>query len=117
MMRSPSAAKQREPARRVLDAVDRLYRRQPWPAFRAVMLAQNPLCQRLDKNGAQCRERATIVHHLVSPRRRIDLFVDPKNVVCLCATDHPSDEGTEWWTVGKEYVATEFRPPNLGGSQ
>jgi hypothetical protein len=100
--------------KRLLDAVDRMYHRQPWPAFRLVMLGQNPICQRLDKSGVQCREWASIVHHLVSPRKRPDLFVEPSNVACLCANCHPPDEGTEWWRVGKEYVQTEFRLPNLG---
>jgi len=80
------------------------------------MLAQNPICQKIQKDGTQCREWATLVHHLVSPRKRRDLFTDSNNVVCLCAACHPTDEGTPWWTAGKEYVKSEFRLPNLGGN-
>jgi hypothetical protein len=98
---------------RVRDDVDKRYGREPWPSFRLSMLNFNPICQRILKDGEQCHEPARIVHHLMSPRVRPDLFVDPKNVACLCAGCHPPDEGTPWWTEGKEYVATQFRLPSL----
>jgi hypothetical protein len=99
----------------VMDETDKRYHRAPWPAFRKLMLCQNPICQRIEK-GRQCRNAATLVHHLWSPRVRPDLFVDPKNVVCLCVLCHTPEDGTPWWREGKEFVKTEFTNPNVGGS-
>jgi hypothetical protein len=100
--------------RRVHDDVDKMYGRSRWLVFRKWMLAHNPICQRLDKNREQCNAPARVVHHLNSPRVRPDLFIDPKNVVCVCFNCHPSDEGTMWWRAGVEYVATEWRNPIVG---
>lgn len=109
---SPWCSKHAEAAaredERIRDEVDKRYGRAPWPSFRKMMLAQNPLCQRIQKDGSQCHAPARICHHLISPRERPDLFVDPKNVVCLCENDHPPSEGTPLWREGKEYVATQF---------
>lgn len=99
--------------RRVRDDVDRRYTRAPWPAFRLTMLGQNPICQRLDRRGEQCNAPARLVHHLLSPRERPDLFVDPNNVVCLCEHCHPPDEGTPWWVEGRDYVKNSFRLPHF----
>jgi hypothetical protein len=71
------------------------------------------MCQRIQKNGEQCHEPAKIVHHLWSPRQRPDLFIVPSNVVCLCANDHPTDEGTPAWREGVDYVRTEFVLPSF----
>jgi hypothetical protein len=98
------------------DEVSKRYGREPWPSFRQTMIGQNPICQRIMKDGTQCRQPARVVHHLWSPRVRPDLFVDPNNVVCVCANDHPNDEGTPWWRPGVDYVETQFRLPILGGS-
>lgn len=96
------------------DKIYRMYNREPWPTFRRWMLIQNPICQRIDRFGEQCKNPANIVHHLISPRQRIDLFVDPKNVACLCERCHPPDEGTPHWRPGVDYVATAFSPPHIG---
>lgn len=95
------------------DEVSKRYSREPWPSFRLTMLVQNPMCQRIEK-GEQCTNPARLVHHLWSPRARPDLFVDPKNVVCLCEHCHPSDEGTPWWRANVDYVPTHFRCPIVG---
>lgn len=95
------------------DLVSRMYWREPWPSFRRMMLGQNYMCQRLYA-GVQCPRFATLLHHLLSPRERPDLFVDPMNVVCLCAGCHPTSEGTPLWRVGVEFVKTVFAPPNVG---
>jgi hypothetical protein len=100
--------------RRKHDEVSKRYTREPWTSFRRMMLGRNPMCQRIQKDGEQCRQPARVVHHLWSPRVRPDLFVDPKNIVCLCFNDHPPDEGTPWWRAGVEYVATQFRNPIVG---
>jgi hypothetical protein len=95
------------------DAVSQMYNRAPWPRFRETMLAQNPICQRIQKDGSQCRNAATLVHHLISPRVRPDLFVDPANVACLCGHCHPTEEGTPLWRPGTEYVPTKFTLPHI----
>lgn len=95
------------------DAVSKRYGREPWPSFRRVMLGQNPICQAIHKDGKQCTAPSKVVHHLWSPRVRPDLFVDPKNVVCVCVNDHPPDEGTPWWRPSVDYVPTEFRLPTF----
>jgi hypothetical protein len=94
------------------DAVTRMYWREPWPTFRKMLLAHNPLCQRINR-GVQCTEPATLVHHLVSPRVRPDLFVVVSNVVALCAACHPTSEGTTWWREGVEFVRTEWKLPSF----
>lgn len=99
--------------KRVRDDVDKRYTRAPWPSFRLTMLGQNPICQRLDRRGEQCNSPARLVHHLLSPRVRPDLFVEPSNVVCLCEHCHPSDEGTPGWVEGRDYVKNSFRLPHF----
>src|ERR1019366_10418928 len=75
------------------DAVDKKYHTAAWTHFRAALLVRNPQCQRLD-HGEECRNAGKILHHLISPRVRADLFLTPSNVVALCADHHPSDDGT-----------------------
>ncbi len=89
------------------DAVSQMYSRAPWPTFRKWILARNPICQRLHAR-VQCHNPATLVHHLVSPRTRPDLFVTAANCVALCVHCHPTDEGTPNWRPGVEYVPTEI---------
>lgn len=106
------AAHQNDPtvsrhAGRVRDAIDRLYHTVRWFKTRHLMLSNNPVCQRLH-NGVQCRNGATLVHHLLSPRQRPDLFVVPDNLVALCVNCHPSDEGTPHWREGVDFVPTKF---------
>ena len=96
------------------DATYRVYHRAPWPQFRAMLLGQNVLCQKLDRDGAQCRNVSTLVHHLISPRVRPELFVDAANCVALCAHCHPPDEGTPHWRPGVDFVPTQFRLPSFG---
>lgn len=98
--------------RRTNDPIYKMYSREPWPRFRAIMLAQNPICQRI-QNGAQCRNPAVLVHHLISPRARRDLFVDPVNVTCLCSHCHPPDEGTPHWRPGADFAPTQFSLPKF----
>jgi hypothetical protein len=95
------------------DPVTRLYGQNRWLDFRRMMLSENYMCQRINA-GVQCQRLATLAHHLISPRQRPDLFVDPLNVVALCAGCHPTSEGTPLWRCGVEYVKTVFRLPNLG---
>jgi hypothetical protein len=80
-----------------------MYATTRWTNFRAWLLRQRPLCQRID-SGAVCFAKGKILHHLLSPRIRPELFVDPANIVVLCEHHHPSDEGTPWWRPGVDYV-------------
>lgn len=91
------------------DEVWGMYQTPAWRGFRALMVRENVICQRLH-NGVQCHNLSKIVHHLISPRQRPELFRDPANVVCLCEHCHPSDEGTPHWRAGVDFVATVFRP-------
>src|SRR5579864_3161814 len=72
-------------SQRVRGETDLMYGTVRWFRFRSWLLPQNPMCQKLTK-GQPCRNPAHVVHHLISPRVRPDLFIDPANVVCLC--DH-----------------------------
>ena len=99
------------------DPIRRWYDTARWARFTVYMLDRNPMCQRIFK-GEQCRNGATTVHHLLSPRQRPDLFLEPKNVVCLCAHCHPGGtEGTPEWVSGVDYVPTVIWPPTLGITQ
>jgi hypothetical protein len=116
LLKNTQAEAQRDAARQRWknDDVSRMYSRAPWPSFRTTLIGQNPICQRLLKGGVQCQNWATLVHHLLSPRIRPDLFVSPQNCVALCATCHTPEEGTPHWKVGVDYVPTEYRLPNIG---
>jgi len=85
--------------------VDKLYGRAMWrKVFRPWFLHRHPVCQRLIK-GERCREPATTVHHLISPRMRVDLLLVPNNCVALCANCHPGgEEGTPLWAAGRDFV-------------
>ncbi len=82
------------------DPVRQMYllARYGWKKFRDVVVACNPVCQRIGTNPItfepeQCRYPSTEVHHLISPRTRPDLFKDPANVIALCRSCHGKTEG------------------------
>jgi len=110
---SASAARKEYDKRRKEDPVARLYAMAAWQRFRQFFFNRNPICQRIGADGKQCREVATLIHHLLSPRKRPDLFLDPKNVVALCAHCHPPDEGTPDWVAGRDYVPSVIEPPTV----
>ena len=91
------------PLKRNRDAVDQRYGHSEWYRFRKWMLAQFPVCQRIN-NGVRCMNPSKIGHHLWSPRVRPDLFTDPTNVVLVCALCHPNEEGTPYWRKGVDYT-------------
>jgi hypothetical protein len=77
-------------------------------------LARNSICQKIQRDGQQCRNGASIVHHLISPRARPDLFLDVHNVVALCAACHPGGEcGTPDWVSGRDYVSSVISAPTV----
>jgi 5-methylcytosine-specific restriction endonuclease McrA len=96
------------------DSVRRLYGAARWEHFRTMMLAHNPICQRLQRDGQQCHNPALLVHHLVSPRVDVSKFLDIQNVVCLCEHCHPTGEGTPQWRAGVDYVSTRYKLPTFG---
>jgi hypothetical protein len=85
-----------------------MYNRARWTHFRLWLLRLNPLCQRLH-GSVQCTNPARLVHHLISPRVKPDLFIVASNCVCLCGSGcHPNTEGTPDWIAGKDFVRTNF---------
>ena len=95
------------------DPVHRLYTLARWRKFERIMLNRNPVCQRIGPDGKQCRNAATLGHHLVSPRQRLDLFLVYDNVLALCANCHPPTEGTPDWIVDRDYVPSVIAPPTV----
>lgn len=107
-------AKEPPESQRVRGETDKMYGTVRWFRFRGWLLTQNPMCQKLTK-GQPCRNPAHVVHHLISPRVRPDLFIDPPNTVCLCDHCHPGGtEGTPWWRPGVDYTPTKAAAPNIG---
>jgi hypothetical protein len=77
---------------RAKDEIAKLYHTTLWRRFRDSILARNPICA-LIVNGVQCTHAATLVHHIISPRQRRDLFTTASNVAPLCADHHTDEEG------------------------
>jgi len=85
--------------------LEKFYRRKLWYRFRDRFLQLNPICQRI-KNGKQCTNAATELHHLKEPKT-IQELLDPKNVTGVCVKHHPGGvPGTPWWKIGIDYVPT-----------
>jgi hypothetical protein len=91
------------------------YNTGPFPKLSKILRGQNPICQKLNAAGIRCSSLSVLVHHRHSPRSRPDLFLrvfDENNVsqlICLCASDHPKDDGTPDWKEGIDFCRTEFR--------
>jgi hypothetical protein len=93
-------------ARYAYDEIEKLYRTRAWYRFRDFIRARNPQCQRI-VNGVRCLHPATELHHLVSPRVDVTLFLVVSNVVMLCARHHPGGQaGTPHWREGVDYTPT-----------
>lgn len=111
MLKCPSAAADNKAAhaeqdrgRKKTDPIYKLYSTAAWQRFRLWRLAENPLCQRIWR-GEKCQHGASVVHHLISPRQREDLFYAPANTVCLCEGHHPGGlAGTPDWRKGIDYA-------------
>jgi hypothetical protein len=56
------------------------------------VLARNPICQAVE-DGQQCRNAATVVHHIIDHGGDPAKFYDWKNVVAVCKHHHPSGPG------------------------
>ncbi|MGA2647815.1 MAG: hypothetical protein ABSF15_24205 [Candidatus Sulfotelmatobacter sp.] len=94
--------------------VDKKYDTARWRFnFRPKVLEQNFQCQKLI-GFDQCTNLSTVVHHLISPRVRVDLMFTPSNVVALCSACHPGGEcGTPEWVEGRDYVKTVYKLPTF----
>jgi len=82
----------RDHDRKTTDPVWKLYSCAAWVRFRASVLSCNPICARL-VDGAQCHRPATVVHHIISPRKNSRAMYSYSNVRCVCAQHHPPSEG------------------------
>ena len=102
--------KENDRFRKKEDPINALYRNGNWPKCAGLHKNRNPICQRI-RNGRQCTNPAWLVHHLISPRQRPDLFLDFKNLVSLCEHCHPTSEGTPEWLPGFDYVASVIELP------
>jgi len=91
---------------KIKDAVAKLYDCAPWRKFKAFVLGLNPQCQRLI-GDEQCHALATVVHHLISPRVNMSLFLDWRNVVCVCAPHHPGGRAGEPLDTPATYAITQ----------
>jgi hypothetical protein len=65
------------------------------------------MCARIQRDGGRCKNPATVVHHLVSPKDAPSLFLVVANVVPVCSGCHPAGEcGTPEWKPNADYVPT-----------
>jgi hypothetical protein len=114
-----SNARAEQTARRLHDEFNLLYKQPAWCGKRGlsiVMRRLNPVCQRIPNTGQgaglyavgeQCHQPSAMCHHIISPRVRPDLFLDPRNLICFCDQCHPTTEGNPAsWVLGKDWVPT-----------
>jgi hypothetical protein len=84
-----------------------------WDKFRAALKAHgNVICAKLT-DGQQCTSPVEIFHHLQSAQKRPDLMYTPSNVIPLCRSHHPKDDGTPHWKEGIDFVATKYKLPTF----
>jgi hypothetical protein len=92
---------------RSTDETRRMYQSARWRKFRAWILNRSPMCARLVR-GEACRYPATIIHHLIDPAFRPDLFVTASNVCPTCALHHPAGvKGTPEWKPYVDYTPVD----------
>jgi hypothetical protein len=90
------------------EAIRGMYKRARWMNLAAWLRRRNAQCQRL-RAGVQCWHPSEVVHHLIAPQDRLDLFYTPSNLVCLCNECHPaSRQGTPEWRCGIDFCSTQF---------
>jgi 5-methylcytosine-specific restriction protein A len=72
----------------------RMYSTSAWQAFRAwVKVDRKGLCERCMANGRLVNGEH--VHHLIDPRERPDLILEPSNVELWCMSCHSSHHASE----------------------
>ena len=85
---------ERDANRKKNDPTWPLYNRVAWKRFHDAFFGHgNSVCQRIEYDGVRCRRPVEILHHILSPRSRPDLFFTPSNVVGVCRQHHPNSEG------------------------
>jgi hypothetical protein len=95
------------------DPVWKKYNCQAWVRFKASFFSCNPICQRLI-DGKQCCARATLIHHILSPRVRPDLMYTFGNCRALCAAHHETTEGERVENLDRlDQVYTRPKVPTL----
>ena len=111
MKRSPSVAipssRIEYDHERAHDEAHRRYTQGPWLKLTRRLKWANPMCCKIQPDGSACRFPSVLVHHLISPDVRPDLFLAVTNLVCLCMSCHPNVPGTPDWKVGVDYSATK----------
>ncbi len=91
------------------DPVWRLYNSVAWTKrFRPAFEASNPTCQRIE-NERVCGRPMEMLHHLLSPRVRPDLFFAWTNIVSVCRQHHPVTAGENPENLG-EKLAEVYAP-------
>jgi hypothetical protein len=84
-----------------------MYNGTRWRRLTVFLRARNAQCQKIN-NGVRCQRASVLVHHLIAPEIRLDLFYTPSNLVCLCAECHPGGTaGTPEWRPDVDFVPTK----------
>ncbi len=89
------------------DPANAIYHKMDWRVYSQLLRDRNPVCQRIELSGIQCRYPSQLVHHLLSPRKHPSLFMSPANCVCICKFHHPDSEGENPSKVNR-YVPTNW---------
>lgn len=105
-----AVARKQFDADRADSEIRKMYNSTRWFAFRGMMLARRPICQKMIR-GVRCTNPARVIHHLLSPRTHPQFFIDPARVLALCPTCHTPEQGTEHWRPGIDYVDIPFDGP------
>ena len=83
------------------------YHRPEWIKLSRILKDMNPICQRIESNGLQCRYPSQISHHLISPKVNPTLFLNASNLVAICRFHH-SDTPGEVASDCNRYVPTKW---------
>jgi hypothetical protein len=87
------------------DPDNAIYHKMEWINFSRLLRGRNPVCQRIGRDGKQCRYPCQLVHHLLSPRKHPSLFLSPSNCVAICKMCHIDGEGENPSKINR-YVPT-----------
>jgi hypothetical protein len=99
--------------RKNADKIWRLYNNSAWKRFRVAFLSCNPVCQRRLDDSSQCRSAATILHHIISPRKDPRLMLTWTNIKAVCDSHHPNVEGEPPENLDKlDKIYVESRYPS-----
>lgn len=77
--------------RRERDGYRKLYGLKAWAQLRFWKLCDTPICEEREKDGSQCREPATVVHHRKDHRGDPEMFFERTNLMSMCKRHHDSE--------------------------